>query len=147
MNSDPSDPGTRREFIHNLIGGLAGIGVASALGEAGYAAERAQPGVLAVVSIEQHGELKRLGGFVTVKSTPAGDLIVIRSGESEYTALSVVCPHAQCSIKVKNPSLIQCPCHQSGYKTDGSYISGPAKRGLRKFPVQIEGSTITVLMD
>ena len=141
MCCDSKDRKTRRDFISNLAGGLATLGVAGSLTKSTLAAG----GVLATVKIDDHQELKNAGGFVLVKKTPAGDVLVTRSGEGEYSALSIVCPHMQCNIKVKSPTLIQCPCHQSGYKIDGSYISGPAKTGLRKFPIAVEGGVITIL--
>jgi cytochrome b6-f complex iron-sulfur subunit len=39
-----------------------------------------------------------------------------------------------------------CPCHGSQYQLDGRYITGPAPRGLDRFPVTItlaDGSTRT----
>jgi Rieske Fe-S protein len=139
------DTKTRRDFITDLAGGLATLGVAGSLAKSTFASGGNQRNVLATVKIDDHQELKNPGGFILLKKTPAGDLLVTRSGEAEFSALSVVCPHMQCNIKVKSPTLIQCPCHQSGYKIDGSYISGPAKSGLRRFPVAIEAGVITIL--
>ena len=118
--------------------GIAG----QVLSRAGIAA---QGNVLATVKINEHPELEKPGGSVVVKKTAAGDLLVVRSSEGTYAAFSVVCPHLQCNVKVTSPTMIQCPCHKSGYGMDGTYISGPAKTGLRKFPINVEGPVITVL--
>jgi Rieske Fe-S protein len=100
---------------------------------------------LATLTIAEHREFVQVGGSVVIKATRAGDLLIVRSSESAYAAMSVVCPHLQCSVKVKSSSLIRCPCHQSAYKLDGSYISGPAKSGLHAFPLRVEQGVITVL--
>ena len=127
---------SRREFINELAAGLATLTVAGhMLASEGLASGRDPKDSLAMVKIGDHPELQQVGGNMIVKKTAAGDVLVIRSSEAEYTALSVVCPHLQCNVKIKSPTLIQCPCHQSGYKIDGTYISGPAKTGLRKFPM------------
>ena len=147
MCSDPNDPKestTRRDFISNLAGGIAGLGVAGQL-LAGSAIASKAGNVLATVKLEEHQELQKTGGSVLVKKTAAGDLLVVRSGETSYAAFSVVCPHLQCNVKVTSPTMIQCPCHKSGYGIDGTYISGPAKSGLRKFPLIVDGSVITVM--
>jgi len=143
--SNPKEPTTRRDFISHLAGGIALAGVAvPLLSSTGFAAQE-KPGVLALVKIDDHQELQRAGGSVLVKKTAAGDLLVVRSGETSYSAFSVVCPHLQCNVKVTSPTMIQCPCHKSGYSIDGTYISGPAKTGLRKFPTIVDGGVITVM--
>jgi Rieske Fe-S protein len=139
MCHDDHNEKTRRDFINELSLSLAGTLVASH----GFGAQE-RPGALATLKIDEHPELQGVGGHVTVKKTPAGDLLVIRCSETEYAALSVICPHLQCNIKVKSANLIQCPCHQSGYKTDGTYLSGPAKTGLRRFPLTLDNGVITV---
>jgi Rieske Fe-S protein len=143
MCCDSNDGKTRRDFMSELAGGLA-LGIAAPLlSRSGLAAE-GRPQVLATVKIDEHQEFQKPGGSVVVKKTPAGDLLVVRSGEGAFCAFSIVCPHLQCNVKVTSPTMIQCPCHKSGYSIDGSYISGPAKTGLRKFPVSVDGGVITI---
>jgi Rieske Fe-S protein len=139
---------SRRDFIGELAGGLATLTLAAPLiASNGPGEPRPPKSALAELKIEDHPELKQVGGYVIVKKTAAGDVLVIRSSASEYSALSVVCPHLQCNVKVKSANLIQCPCHQSGYRADGTYISGPAKTGLRKFPVSVDDNTILIFAD
>ncbi len=143
MCGDSKDTTTRRDFIGNLAGGIAALTIPGpASPRLGFAAQ--QGGVLATLRIDDHQELQKPGGFVLVKKTAAGDLLVVRSAETGFSAFSVICPHLQCSVKVTSPTMIQCPCHKSAYGIDGSYISGPAKTGLRKFSVSVESGTLTV---
>jgi cytochrome b6-f complex iron-sulfur subunit len=104
-----------------------------------------KPGpALASVRISESRELEKVGGFVLVKDTPEGDLLIVRTGAEQYSALSNECPHKQCLVEVKSPVLIQCPCHKSAYRIDGTFVKGPAKTSLRKFPLQVEGDLIVV---
>jgi cytochrome b6-f complex iron-sulfur subunit len=103
--------------------------------------------LLATVKIADHPNLAKVGGFVLVEDTPAGDLLIIRSSDAEYTSLSPVCPHKQCKVHILNPTLIQCPCHKSAYKIDGTLIHGPSKASLKKFVTRVDGGIITTLED
>ena len=148
MKTDEKKQETRRTFLEDSARGIAGIGIVSAFfSQSAMASQDAQKTVLASVSISGNKDLEKTGGFVLVKDTSEGDLFVIRTGADQYSALSNVCPHKQCLVEVKSSALIQCPCHHSAYKIDGTYISGPAKSGLRKFPVRVDGDAIVVSKD
>jgi len=135
---------SRRKFMATITGGLGFWGTARLL-LAGTDLTKQESGAVLTTLDVKEPRLQQVGGFILVKKTSAGDLLVVRSGESQYSAFSIVCPHLQCNIKVKSSTLIQCPCHQSGYTIDGNYISGPAKRGLNKFAVSVEGNVIKVV--
>lgn len=146
MTGNQNTNRTRREFISELATSVATIGGAGTfVSRHGLAAQGASKNVLVTLKIDDHQELQKLGGSVLVKKSPAGELLVVRSGISEYSAFSAVCPHMQCIVKVTSANMIQCPCHKSGYRIDGEYMSGPAKTGLRKFPVVVESGVINVL--
>ena len=132
--------------MSTLAASLATLGVAGfMLAKSGFGARAPAGNVLASIPIDHSPGLEQIGGYVLVKKTRVGDLLVTHSAESEYTAMSVVCPHLGCDVKVKSPSMIQCPCHQSAYKIDGTYISGPARTSLRRFHVAVESGVISVL--
>ncbi len=136
---------TRRTFLEDLACKVAGIGLVAMLPtKTVLPAQDGKPEVVATVKISENKDLEKIGGFVLVKDTPEGDIIVVRSAAEQFSALSNVCPHKQCRVEVKSSTLIQCPCHQSAYKIDGTYISGPANASLRKFEVRAEGDLITV---
>lgn len=145
MEMENKSEKTRRDFINEIAGCLTALSLAGPVATAcGFGAQDGSAHLLAAIKIQDHQELQKLGGFVVVKKTPAGDVLVVRSGEEEYSAMSVVCPHLQCNVKVTGPSMIQCPCHKSGYKTNGEYVSGPAKTGLKRFPLTVQDGVITV---
>ena len=55
-----------------------------------------------------------------------------------YVALWQVCPHLGCKVPVCGSSQwFECPCHGSKYNRVGEKKSGPAPRGMDRFPVTI----------
>jgi Rieske Fe-S protein len=139
--------GNRRSFLIRLMrSGAAVLSAGTLLRAVSYGQEK-QPRILATTNIADNPNLEKVGGYVLVKKSPAGELLIIRSSESEFTSLSTVCPHKHCKVRVLNPTLIRCPCHKSTYKIDGTYIHGPANASLKKFVTRVEAGVITTLED
>ena len=131
------------------MGDLAGrvvifCGVSSALRKLGLAFQGNQDTVLATVKIVDYPQLERIGGFALLKNTPVGEMLIVRSGDEQFDAMSNLCPHKRCHVEVKSPTLIKCPCHGSTYKIDGTYVKGPSKKSLNKFRITLEGGVISV---
>jgi Rieske Fe-S protein len=118
--------------------------VASALRGLGFPFQDNQNTVLARIKIADHPELERIGGFVLMKDTPVGELLIVHSGNEQFDALSNVCPHKHCRVEVKSPTLIKCPCHGSTYGIDGTYVKGPSKQSLKKFRITMDSGVIIV---
>jgi Rieske Fe-S protein len=143
--SKSEQDGSRRRFLQNLarygtVIGLVGPKLSGAL----FGRQDQQKPPLATVKIAEHPELEKEGGFLLVKGTTAGDVLIVRSGDSTYEAMSNDCPHKHCLVEVKSPTLIKCPCHGSAYKIDGTYVSGPSRKDLKKFRVSADAGVITV---
>ncbi len=135
---------SRRRFIAELArSGSAVVAVGAHCRRPGPAEEQ-EDRVLATLKVSDHKELQKVGGFVSIPGKGEGDILVIRAGDDKYVALSNLCPHRQCRVKVAGPALIQCPCHQSAFKIDGTFVSGPAKTGLKTYAISVEGDAITV---
>jgi len=70
----------------------------------------------------------------------------ISSTENGLLALYGVCTHLGCLPKwAPSNNRFECPCHGSKYNSDGTWIEGPAPRGLDRFPVTIiygDGTTV-----
>lgn len=63
-------------------------------------------------------------------------------------ALYKVCPHLGCLYGWNDQEFkFICPCHGSQYEKDGTYISGPAPRGLDRFVIRIEDENGNVLAE
>jgi Rieske Fe-S protein len=135
----------RRSFLNRLMGYSAAVISAGASCRTVLRGQEKQSQTLARLKIADHPNLEKVGAFVLIDDTPAGELLVIRTSESEFVSVSTICPHKHCNVRVLNSTTIRCPCHKSTYKIDGTYISGPSKASLRKFVTRVEGNIITTL--
>jgi cytochrome b6-f complex iron-sulfur subunit len=87
-----------------------------------------------------YAKLKTVGGFEY-----KGDIIIIRSTETVYLALSKVCTHSQCTVTYNSSSKdIPCPCHGSKFNTEGAVLNGPAASPLKKYDVKQNGNILTL---
>jgi cytochrome b6-f complex iron-sulfur subunit len=87
-----------------------------------------------------YAALKTVGGFAY-----KGDIIIIRSTETVYLALSKVCTHSQCTVTYNSSSKdIPCPCHGSKFNTEGAVLNGPAASPLKKYDVKQNGNILTI---
>ncbi|MBW6534793.1 MAG: Rieske (2Fe-2S) protein [Mariniphaga sp.] len=85
-------------------------------------------------------DLKTVGGFAYT-----GDIIVIRSGENSYIALSKVCTHQGCTVTYSHTNnQLPCPCHGSVFSLTGSVVEGPANTNLKTYSVKKEGDILTI---
>jgi len=82
--------------------------------------------------------LKIVGG-----SAYTGNIIVIRSSDTQYIALSKLCTHDGCTVNLSGNQLL-CPCHNSKFDTSGSVLQGPATSALKKYTVVVEGNTLRI---
>ncbi len=71
--------------------------------------------------------------------------LAVNAKDTKLLALYRKCVHLGCSVpKCDTSKLFECPCHGSKYRLTGEYYSGPAPRGLDRFPVTIEGGKVVV---
>ncbi len=74
---------------------------------------------------------------------PAGEFLmesefVLFEADSGPVAVSRTCTHLGCTVtydEIREKFI--CPCHQSMFNWNGKYISGPAKKDLAHYPVEI----------
>jgi cytochrome b6-f complex iron-sulfur subunit len=64
-------------------------------------------------------------------------------------ALYQKCPHlgckvGECEATVGISAGFRCPCHGSAYNVIGEYLSGPAPRGMDRFPIAIRNGHVFV---
>lgn len=87
-----------------------------------------------------YADLAVVGGYAY-----KGDVIIFRSGESAYVALSKVCTHQSCTITYSHANgNLPCACHGSIFTTAGAVQEGPANSNLKKYTVQKTGDTLTI---
>lgn len=70
----------------------------------------------------------------------AVQLIVVRRGSTEFTALSAVCPHSGCGVSVVQATRLVCPCHGSEFDFAGRRLAGPAPTGLTELAASFDAA-------
>ncbi|WP_107655185.1 Rieske (2Fe-2S) protein [Nocardia suismassiliense] len=78
-----------------------------------------------------------LGGGVIV-----GDTVVTQPSAGNFVGLSSVCTHAGCKVASVSGGTINCTCHGSRYRLDGSVSNGPAVKPLPAKPVRVVGDSV-----
>lgn len=69
----------------------------------------------------------------------------VNAVDTKVQALYRKCVHLGCSVPFCDKSMLfECPCHGSKYRLHGEFFGGPAPRGLDRFPVALEGSSLVV---
>jgi cytochrome b6-f complex iron-sulfur subunit len=69
----------------------------------------------------------------------------VTSHQGGLRALYQKCPHLGCRVPFcESSGRFECPCHGSVYNIIGEYITGPAPRGMDRFPISIRGSRVVV---
>lgn len=97
-------------------------------------------GVKVDLTSNDFAALNDVGGFAYT-----GNIIVIRSGENAYIALSKVCTHQGCTVTYNHAnSQLPCPCHGSVFSTTGSVVNGPANTSLKTYSVKKDGNILTI---
>jgi cytochrome b6-f complex iron-sulfur subunit len=87
-----------------------------------------------------YSDLGTIGGFVY-----AGNIMIFRTGENTYLALSKICTHQGCTVAyVHADGDVLCPCHSSRFTTTGTVVNGPATSSLKKYTVQKNGDILTI---
>nr|WP_321356514.1 Rieske (2Fe-2S) protein [uncultured Draconibacterium sp.] len=85
-------------------------------------------------------DLGTIGGYAY-----AGNIMIFRTSENTYLALSKICTHQGCTVAyVHTDGDVLCPCHSSRYTTAGAVINGPATASLKKYNVQKDGDILTI---
>ena len=96
------------------------------------------------IDFEEHPDLKIEGKGLLLKS--GGEpIILVNVGNRSYRAISAVCTHLNCSIRLTG-TVLQCPCHGSTFDFDGNAVRGPAQRPLRIYQTEVSDSGIEVLL-
>jgi len=84
-------------------------------------------------------------GDVQVNSGVILARIASGNSASAFTAVQVACTHQGTSINyIAAQNQFVCPLHGSIFSTSGSVIQGPAASSLKKYAINITGSTLTV---
>ncbi|WP_407675426.1 QcrA and Rieske domain-containing protein [Peterkaempfera griseoplana] len=86
----------------------------------------------------------QVGGAVKTTDPATGDAVyVLQPQQGQYTALSAVCPHAQCVVNAPRDGKLVCPCHNSVFDAaTGAREAGPATTGLARYGITRSGDRL-----
>ena len=65
------------------------------------------------------------------------EVVVTQPVAGRFVGLTAVCTHTGCIVDKVVDGLIECPCHGSRYRLDGTVARGPAPRALPARPVTV----------
>jgi cytochrome b6-f complex iron-sulfur subunit len=130
---------TRREFLKTVGGAIATTASPMLLQScaAGLATYRGQfDGAKITIPKAEAVAVAAPNGIMMVRASNLPMTIIVRHLEGTgLIALSTICTHAGCEVRVL-PHSFQCPCHGSEYAVDGAVENGPASRPLQRFAVE-----------
>lgn len=101
-------------------------------------------GVITLV-IDAGSPLAAVGSAAQVQHA-SGTLLVARTAQNEFTALTAVCTHQQCTINGYANQIYTCPCHGSQFNTNGQVTRGPAAAALRKYATQFANDQLSITL-
>lgn len=98
------------------------------------------------LKVVDYPELSTPGGAIEVDVEGFGEtIVVVRTAESSYRALSPTCTHLGCTVH-KEPALFRCPCHGSTYTLDGSVVRGPAEKPLTGYRTELTADSLLIYL-
>ena len=118
----------RRQFLCLVGGGLCGCAATAV-----YQGRLEQGRVL--VNLDELPPEFSEKGYALVRAPGFDEPILIhRTAEGTFLALSVRCTHLGCQVRPARNGLI-CPCHGSSFSWDGEVLRGPAQKALPRYLV------------
>ena len=125
---------TRRDFLNEATSGALGI---AGLGSAVVLYQFFSPNVLFEAPSSFRAGKPDLYPANSVSFLLEQQVYIVRMPQGFY-AVSAVCTHLGCVTQYKQEtSQIECPCHGSKFKQDGTKIEGPAPRPLPHFSITL----------
>ena len=116
----------RRSFLTKSALAAAAAALASGCGNGEFGpplpshAAGGRPSGSVTIKVANFPGLASTGTLVEV----AIERAVMRTGPDTFLALSLICTHQGCDAEVVN-NIVDCPCHHSRFRSDGSVINGP----------------------
>ena len=135
-----ADCSGRREFLVKAALMAGGIVLTLSAPSVGLA----MPFEDVVVPIDDKSPLNKVGGTATVDSS-AGKIIILRTGDAAFVALSAKCTHKGGPIKYDaEAKQFFCPWHGSKYNNEGKATDGPAPSPLKSYTATGTATSVTV---
>jgi cytochrome b6-f complex iron-sulfur subunit len=95
------------------------------------------------LNIDASSPLASVGSAALVNPS-SSRVLVARTGQTSFTALTAVCTHEGCTVSNYQNQVFECPCHGSQFSTSGSVVKGPASSPLRSFATAFNNNVLTI---
>jgi Rieske Fe-S protein len=136
--------------IHAVIGGTLGVILGGSILSPSFA--RRQENWLGAAALSDLADneptpvtirVARDDGYAQIVDRQV--VFLVKTGETEVTALSSVCTHLGCRVSWDaEKELLLCPCHGGAFDRAGTVTDGPPPVPLARLPVRIDGDRIQV---
>jgi Rieske Fe-S protein len=80
----------------------------------------------------------------TTSTGVVGAVWLLKKKDGQIAALSTVCPHSGCSIKLETKDTYSCPCHDSAFSFEGSPLTGPSPRPMDPLTLEVHEGKVRV---
>lgn len=96
----------------------------------------------AIASLSRTLDMKQQDGWLETDTNPL--IYLIKKG-NKVQALSAICPHLGCTVPWDAAQKeFVCPCHGGTFGPDGSYRSGPPRRGMDTLDTKVTNGQVMV---
>lgn len=95
------------------------------------------------LTIDASSPLAAVGSAALVQASN-NSLLIARTAQDTFTALTAICTHQACTITGYNNQIYSCPCHGSQFNTGGRVVRGPATSALRTFQTQFANNQLVI---
>ncbi len=126
---------SRRTFLAHM----AVAGVAAFLAGCAGGSSTGPSGPLEV-TVANFPPLASIGGIARVDGNSGKPIAAVRTGDSQYAAFSLVCPHQGATVGIDG-SGFRCPQHGARFAADGSWTGGQPTSNLHSLPTQFDSAT------
>jgi len=94
------------------------------------------------ISISPYNALNKAGGYYV---DSANSIIIARTLNNEFIAVSSVCTHASVTIEYQaTNNRFYCSGHGSTFTNAGAVSNGPAEQALKQYKTELSGSNLRV---
>jgi cytochrome b6-f complex iron-sulfur subunit len=97
------------------------------------------------LTVDAASPLAAVGSAALVQSS-AANVLVSRTAQDTFTAVTAVCTHEACTISGISGSIYTCPCHGSQFNATGGVVKGPAVQPLRQFTTRFSANVLTITL-
>ena len=96
------------------------------------------------ITIADFPELAVVGGMARVDGGSAQPVAIVRTGQSTYEAISLVCPHQGATVDLMAPEAFRCPSHLAEFSVTGAWTGGKQTGDLTVLGVTYDASAGTL---